>query len=55
MNAAQDWKKGSISLFGKTSKRWLFDMGKKNPLDEDWEKDEDSSNEDSSTILEVDS
>ena len=55
VNIIQDWRQGSIRLGGKTSGRRLFDVGGKKPLDEDFEDDYESTDKDSSTVLEVDS
>ena len=56
MNAVvQDWRRITISLDGKNSGRKWFDMGSKRLLDEDLEDKDESSYEDLSKILEVDS
>ncbi|MCO5548055.1 hypothetical protein L7F22_001511 [Adiantum nelumboides] len=55
VNAVQDWKQGTISLCGKTGGKKLFDMNRRKPLHEESEEGEDSSEEDSCTMSEVDS
>ena len=55
VNAIQDWRRGTISLGGKTSGRRLFDMDSRKALDEDFEDDDESTDEDSSKVSEVDS
>lgn len=51
----KDRRHGTISLYGKTGGKKLFDMNSRKPLDEDNEGGEDSSKEESSTLSEVDS
>ena len=55
MSAIQDWRHGTISLCGKTGGKRLFDMSSKKPLDEEYEDGGDSSDEESSTVSEMDS
>lgn len=55
MSAIQDWRQGTISLYGKTEERRSFDMGSRKSLDVDLEEEDESSDEESSTMSEVDS
>ena len=50
VSAIQDWRRGTISLCGRTGGRKLFDMDSRKPLDEDHEDDDESTDEDSSTV-----
>ena len=53
VNAVQDWRRGTISVHGKTGDKKLFDMDSKKPLGESSEDEEYSSDEESSTASEV--
>ncbi|MCO5601602.1 hypothetical protein L7F22_055725 [Adiantum nelumboides] len=55
VSAVQDWRRGTISLFGRTGGKKFFDMNSRKPLDGDFEEKDESSDEDSSTIFELDS
>ena len=55
VNAVQDWKRGTISLYGRTGERRLYDMDSRRPLDGDSEDEDESSEEDSSTVSDDDS
>ena len=55
VSAVQDWRRGTISVHGKTGDKKLFDMDSRKPLSESSEDEEYSSDEESSTVSEVDS
>ena len=55
VSAVQDWRRGTISLYGGTGGRKLFDMNSRKPIDADFEDEDETSDEDSSTVSEVDS
>ena len=55
INAVQDWRCKTISLCGRTGKRKLFNMDSRKPLNEYLEDDDDSTDEDSFTVIEEDS
>ena len=52
--AVQDWRRGTISVHGKTGDKKLFDMDSRKPISESNEDEDYSSEEESSTISEVD-
>ena len=54
MHAIQDWKRGTISLSGKSGTKKICDMDGKKPKNEDIEEEGESSEEGSSTVSEVD-
>ena len=54
VNAVQNWKHETISLCGSTREKKVFDMSSQKPLNDWYEGGEESSSEDSSTMLEVD-
>ena len=55
VRAVQDWRSGTISLYGKTSVKRSFNMDGRKPVSEDFEDGDDSSSEGSSTTSDVDS
>ena len=55
VSAIEDWRHGTITLCRKTGGKRLFDMSSRKPLDEEYEDGGDSSDEESSTVSEVDS
>ena len=55
VSAVQDWRRGTISVHGKAGDKKLFDMDSRKPLSESSEDEEYSSDEESSTVSEVDS
>ena len=55
VRAVQDWRSGTISLYGKTGVKKSFNMDGRKPVSEDFEDGDDSSSEGSSTTSDVDS
>ena len=53
MNVVQGRRQGTIRLYDKIGGRRLFEMDIKKPLDEDFEYEDDSTNEESFIMLEV--
>ena len=54
ISVVQDWKQGTISIHGKTGDKKLFDMDSRKPISGSSEDEDYSSDEESSTISEVD-
>ena len=55
VSAVQDWRRGTISVHGKTGDKKLFDMDSRKPLSESSEDEEYSSDEEPSMVSDVDS
>lgn len=54
VGAVQDWRHGTISFWGKAGVKQLYDMNTRKPLGKVYEDEDDSTDEDSSTVSEVD-
>ncbi|MCO5607268.1 hypothetical protein L7F22_061461 [Adiantum nelumboides] len=55
VGAAQDWRRGTISLYGKTGVKKLYNMDTRKILEEPYEDENESSDEDYSTVFDEDS
>ena len=53
VNAIQDWRKGTISLTGRSGVKKLCDMDGRRPFNAEIKDEDESSDEDSSTVFEV--
>ena len=54
VSAVQGWRRGTINVHGKTGDKKLFDMDSRKPISGSSEDEDYSSDEESSTIFEVD-
>ncbi|MCO5586824.1 hypothetical protein L7F22_040768 [Adiantum nelumboides] len=54
MGAVQDWRRGTISLYGKTGAKKLYNMDTRKVLEEPYEDEDESRDEDYSTVSDKD-